>query len=118
VDTDHFLKQNEVDDDAKANGLDLIQAKLLNSIGVSYSGDTRLKKFSTTYKSDFDSFCSSEWDLPTAKTGSDMPGNLSTASNGWDIWHEEESRRRTGYCIWVSCCGKFGEPTNKRPCRC
>jgi hypothetical protein len=112
VDTDHFLKQNEAGDDAKPNGLDLIQAKLLNSIGVSYSGDTRLKKFATAYKSDFNSFCSSEWDLSTSKTGSDLPSNSAAASNGWEIWHEEESRRRTGYCIWVSFRGKFREPTD------
>ncbi|OBT54388.1 hypothetical protein VE04_04292 [Pseudogymnoascus sp. 24MN13] len=94
----------EADDDARPDGLVLIQAKLLNIIGISYGGDTRLKRFVSAYQSDFNYFCSSEWASPTSPTGSDLSGNLATASNGWKIWYEEESRRRTGYCIWMLDC--------------
>lgn len=87
-------------------------------IGISYGGDARLKKFASAYKSDFDSFCSSEWALPTAHAGSGLSTNLATASNGWEIWLQEESNRRTGYCIWVRFRGKLRRPTNKQFCRC
>lgn len=96
-----FCEQTEADDDAKSNSLVLIQAKLLNFIGISYSGDMRLQKFDSAYKSDFVSFCTNQWALPRAQTNTDVPSNLTTASNNWKIWHEEESHRRTGYCIWV-----------------
>ncbi|OBT68038.1 hypothetical protein VE03_01459 [Pseudogymnoascus sp. 23342-1-I1] len=78
----------EADDYINPSGLVLIQAKLLNIIGIS----------------DFDSFCSSEWALSMAQTGSDLSNNFATASNDWETWHEEESRRRTGYCIWMLDC--------------
>lgn len=67
-----------------------------------YCGDARLMKSAKAYHSAFVSFCHGEW-VCIAPTSRDLSSIQDRVSNDWTMWYEAESRRRTGYCIWVRC---------------
>lgn len=66
-----------------------------------YCGDERLQKWVKDYRSDLASFCDFEWrnndEAVMTETGEDMrsPGD------DWRFWIDAETRRRTGYSVWV-----------------
>ena len=79
----------------------MIQAKLLNCIGMMYSGSSQLEihKWNNldsliTY---FQSFHRSKISL----ADNSNPGFQEMIRREWHSWAKEESIRRFGYCIWV-----------------
>lgn len=89
--------QTENENGSKPSNLTLTQVKLLNCLGMMYSGDDRLQPLARRYQSDLLFFCNNEW----AQTDLEASNNAEEVSQGWKLWYEAESRRRTGYCIWV-----------------
>jgi hypothetical protein len=66
-----------------------------------YCGDERLSTMAGVYHSDLASFCNTAWS-GTRETGQSNTNGMEDIDYGWRNWYEEESRRRTGYCIWVN----------------
>jgi hypothetical protein len=80
----------------------LTQIKVLNSVGMSYCGDERLSIIARNYHGDLASFCTTEWLMPYLEAEPSSLNGMDDGDYGWRKWYEAESRRRTGYCIWVS----------------
>jgi len=85
----------------KPDAFILAQIKLLNCVGMIYSGDEYLMTAAKSYHGDLAAFCGAQWN--EFESGQDdMPRNPEeTLAHKWAAWCEAESRRRTGYCIWV-----------------
>ena len=84
---------------ATATPLWLLQATLLSSIGMLHSGNETLKMSASKSFMDLVSMCNRERLLhPLRPEGN---GILRDRLTDWGTWIEDESRRRTGYCIWV-----------------
>jgi hypothetical protein len=67
-----------------------------------YCGDERLSKIAEGYHGDLASFCSTEWSMTRSDVDQSHNNGMEDIDYGWRRWYEAESRRRTGYCIWVS----------------
>lgn len=93
--------QIETDDSSKLDTVLFTQAQILNCVGMMYCGDERLMQIAKTNHIRLTTFCSSEW---TEFTSDPMNVDSSNGDpgHGWRIWYEGETRRRTGYSIWVS----------------
>ena len=85
----------------KPNVLILIQAKLLNCVGMMYSGDQHAMTIAKSYHGDLVSYCDTEWNNSKLLTDGELQNDGLTAGDKWRIWYEGEICRRTGYCIWV-----------------
>ncbi|KAJ6119703.1 hypothetical protein N7523_003983 [Penicillium sp. IBT 18751x] len=78
--------------------LDFMQAMLLNCIGLLHSGKEQDKLSALTLFKDLVTFANHEKLLCPSQT--EITRNSKEAA--WVKWAQDESRRRTGYCIWVS----------------
>jgi hypothetical protein len=65
-----------------------------------YSGDPCLADRAQSSMGDISKFCSTEWQ-DNIRDFSDVDGDDSSQM-AWETWIQAESRRRTGYSIWVS----------------
>jgi hypothetical protein len=54
------------------------------------------------YHGDLVSFCITEWSTTYLEADPSSLNAMDDGDYGWRRWYEAESRRRTGYCIWVS----------------
>jgi hypothetical protein len=79
----------------------LTQAKLLNCVGMIYSGDEYLVTVAKSYHGDLASFCDAQWNESVSRTEEEIGGAAYPIAQKWKVWCDAESRRRTGYCIWV-----------------
>ncbi|KAF2225846.1 hypothetical protein BDZ85DRAFT_72323 [Elsinoe ampelina] len=92
----------------------LAQVKLLNCIGMIYSGDERMERFGWRHHHDLVRFCHTHW-VNEDEVG--LPADAAMMSEvevQWRHWKDVESRRRTGYGIWMLDCMwsyGFGEKT-------
>lgn len=75
----------------------LIQATILNCIGMLYNGNEKLKQSALKCFTDLVSSSETERLLRHFK----QPGEGSRQMADWGSWVEDEMRRRTGYFIWV-----------------
>lgn len=75
----------------------MTQVQLLNSIGMLYSGDIRLKDKAKSHFGELVGFCETEWNIQQISSPSISEGT----ANDWLVWVEVETHRRVGYCIWV-----------------
>ncbi|KAJ5315452.1 hypothetical protein N7476_005759 [Penicillium atrosanguineum] len=80
--------------------LDSMQAMLLNCIGFLYSGNEQDKLSALTLFKDLVTFASYEKLLSPSR----MEITRNTNEAMWMKWAQDESRRRTGYCIWLLDC--------------
>lgn len=94
-------RQNEIA--SQSTPLWLIQATVLNCIGMIYSGDENLKQSALKNFSDLAS--------PNKRERLFLQRRHSVAGtrqmSDWETWIEDETARRTGYFIWV--CLSFQE---------
>lgn len=96
-----LIIQNETGKGTRINDLVMTQVKLLNSIGMIYCGDERLKTSARDYHNELASFCVEEWKSSIPMSGIETREDMNSPSNNWRVWVEAETRRRTGYSIWV-----------------
>ncbi|KAE9379029.1 hypothetical protein N431DRAFT_396985 [Stipitochalara longipes BDJ] len=89
---------------SRPSKLVLTQIKLLNCVGMIYCGDERLSTMAEAYHGDLVSFCSTEWSRTLSEVEQSNINGADDVDYGWKRWHEAESRRRTGYCIWWLDC--------------
>jgi hypothetical protein len=80
--------------------LDLIQAKLLNCIGLLHSGNEGDQRSAMSAFSDLVALSNHERLLASRSKKTPMPSRTSDDAH-WTRWVQEEVRKRTGYCIWV-----------------
>ncbi|KAF2460841.1 hypothetical protein BDY21DRAFT_333575 [Lineolata rhizophorae] len=73
----------------------IVQIKLLSAIGMLYCGDEKLASMAPKYHQDLVSFCRRSWLQAAAPFEQFTP---------WETWQAVETRRRTGYCIWLLDC--------------
>jgi hypothetical protein len=68
-----------------------------------YCGNQRLLETAKSNHYDLVQFCIVEWSQlgPAMRASTERTPDLEDVGRDWKIWYEEESRRRTGYCIWV-----------------
>lgn len=88
----------------QAPGIFLIsQVKLLSSIGSMYCGNRHLLEKAKCNHGDLVQFCLVEWSHPEHSIKISPQRNLDQYNKNrtWQDWYQAESRRRTGYCIWV-----------------
>lgn len=80
------------------------QVKLLNCIGMVYCGDKRMERFGWRHHSDVVKFCRTHW-INEDEVGLPVDAHLySEVEVEWRQWRDIESRRRTGYAIWMFDC--------------
>ena len=79
----------------------MAQIKLLNTIGMLYCGDGRLHDLALKAHGELVDFCLQDWDQTSIITAQNLDAMGLDAESEWKDWAEAESRRRTGYCIWV-----------------
>jgi hypothetical protein len=96
------LTQAETGKYPRLSKLLLAQIKVLNCVGMSYCGDERLSTIARSYHGDLASFCTTEWLMTYPEAEPSSLNGMDNGDYGWRKWYEAESRRRTGYCIWVS----------------
>lgn len=106
--------QAERGEDDKPNFLVQAQAKLLNCVGMMYSGDEDLTRLAKSYHYQLVSFCGDNWTNGALETEEILRNNSNSVGRKWKAWYEAESRRRTGYCIWVSSTTPLGEIEKER----
>lgn len=80
--------------------LDLIQAKLLNCIGLLYGGNEGDQRSAMSSFSDLVALSNHERLLDSSPKKSSAPSRTSDDAH-WTQWAQEEIRKRTGYSIWV-----------------
>lgn len=82
----------------------LSQVKVLSCMGMAYSGDIALENHVSRWRNTFVSFCAEEW--IRKEIGFEMSGgdDRESVARDWQRWKEAESRRRTGYAIWLLDC--------------
>ena len=76
------------------------QIKLLSCVGMMYCGNEHLAEAAKSYHSELVFFCNSEW----VKPSKEIPQNAINDEQVvvlWKAWREAETKRRTGYCVWV-----------------
>lgn len=83
----------------------MIQVKLLNCVGLMYSGWDDSFRGAKAHQTDLIEFCLGEWkdagvmtDIRISELASNEEGQI---NERWNQWHQTESVIRTGYCIWV-----------------
>ncbi|KAB8297286.1 hypothetical protein EYC80_002643 [Monilinia laxa] len=94
--------------DSGCRNVVMIQVKLLNCVGMMYCGCDELSQAAKSYHRDLIDFCCYEWKASNniSRIGT-TDSNLSEtyqAKIEWKEWHDAESIRRTGYCIWLLDC--------------
>ncbi|CAI7567622.1 unnamed protein product [Penicillium manginii] len=80
--------------------LDLIQAKLLNCIGLLHSGNEGDQRSAMSSFSDLVALSNLERLLASHSKKTPTPRRTSNDAQ-WSQWVQEEVRKRTGYCIWL-----------------
>jgi hypothetical protein len=93
--------QAESSQEQRPDILTLTQAKLLNCVGMIYSGDEHLMTAAKSYHGDLASFCDAQWSQSISSTDVEFRDAAYPLTQKWEVWCEVESRRRTGYSIWV-----------------
>lgn len=68
-----------------------------------YCGNQRLLQKAKSNHGDLVQFCIVEWSQlgPATRVSKERPLDQGDVEREWKTWYEAESRRRTGYCIWV-----------------
>ena len=81
--------------------IDIIQAMLLSCVGLLHGGNEQAKTSALSIFKDLAVFMDCEQLL--ASSTRSRTSTPSGASDGvrWLNWIHDETRRRTGYCIWV-----------------
>ncbi|KAJ5587354.1 uncharacterized protein N7459_003119 [Penicillium hispanicum] len=82
--------------------LDLIQAMLLNCIGLFHSGSERAKTSALGMFKDLVTIMGHEKLLHSSNRSS--ASSRVSDEEMWSKWIQDEIRRRTGYCIWLLDC--------------
>lgn len=77
----------------------IAQVKMLNCIGVMYSGET--SSLAKHWHPDLRNFHDEEWPTLVAGVSKTFAYNDTDPTGRWKLWCEAEGIRRTGYCIWV-----------------
>ncbi|TVY80516.1 Biofilm and cell wall regulator [Lachnellula suecica] len=88
----------------KPDILTLTQTKLLNCVGMMYSGDQHTIAMARGYHVDLMSFCELHWNSTTLETNEVVQDSTNAVGKQWRAWVDAESCRRTGYCIWLLDC--------------
>lgn len=84
--------------------LEVIQAMLFNCIGLFHSGNERDKSSALSSFGDLITLVNTTQLLALQKTHIDG----ASQDAAWICWMQDEVKRRTGYCIWVSLSNKIG----------
>jgi hypothetical protein len=84
--------------------ISLMQAKVLNIIGLRYCGDDELCEHAHRRRGDLSIYCTEQWKQSTTDCHL-SPGNSSEdVAKDWKTWQVLETRRRIGYCVWLLDC--------------
>ncbi|KAL7915557.1 C2H2 transcription factor-like protein [Trichoderma velutinum] len=95
----------EIGNDASIKGLVFTQVKLLSFIGMMYCGAQQLIERAKASRIDLVAFCETEWVNYTEQEEQLVRRHtVGQAASDWEIWCYAESRRRTGYTIWLLDC--------------
>ncbi|TGO46196.1 hypothetical protein BOTNAR_0606g00020 [Botryotinia narcissicola] len=93
------------DGDTRCTKIMMIQIKLLNCVGMMYSGSDELSHSAKSYHRDLNDFCCNEWktsnQIPRIAVLQTSPNDTKQTNREWKEWYDAESIRRTGYCIWL-----------------
>ncbi|KAL1967885.1 hypothetical protein VTN77DRAFT_2302 [Rasamsonia byssochlamydoides] len=81
----------------------LLQAMLLNCIGLLHSGSARANEAGLSIFGDLVRLSNREKLLSVSRRSQNTWLDLSTGRT-WEAWIDNEVRRRTGYCIWLLDC--------------
>jgi hypothetical protein len=80
----------------------MTQAKLLASVSAMYSGDEKLVHFAKQLHNDTTRFCHFEWTRSGPVDEIATFDDYANQNSGeWMKWQEKETRKRTGYSVWV-----------------
>ncbi|KAJ5160007.1 uncharacterized protein N7482_007011 [Penicillium canariense] len=82
--------------------LDLLQAMLLNCIGLLHSGNEKDKLSAFGAFKDLVTLANDEKLLSSTKPLRESNGN--SCEDLWQKWIKDETRKRTGYCVWLLDC--------------
>jgi len=66
-----------------------------------YSGDEDIRETAKMYHGDLVRFCDTGWKKNDVDQIIDSSNGMEDTAKNWIVWAEAESRRRTGYSIWV-----------------
>lgn len=82
----------------------LSQIRLLSCIGMAYTGEEKFQQAACQQRNHLAAFCTSDWfkwDEDFQMSGGE---DRESACRDWKRWKNIESRRRTGYAIWLVDC--------------
>ncbi|KAL7784031.1 C2H2 transcription factor-like protein [Trichoderma afarasin] len=96
---------SETGHNASIERLVLTQVRLLSCIGMMYCGAQQLIERAKASRIDLVAFCETEWVNYTEQEDQLLRSHtVDQAASDWKAWCCAESRRRTGYTIWLLDC--------------
>ncbi|KAK4064170.1 transcriptional regulator family: Fungal Specific TF [Trichoderma aggressivum f. europaeum] len=95
----------ETGNNASIERLVFTQIRLLNCIGMMYCGAQQLIERAKASRIELVAFCETEWVNYTEQQDQFVRSDIiDQAASDWKVWCYAESRRRTGYTIWLLDC--------------
>lgn len=95
----------ETGSNASIERLVFTQIRLLSCTGMMYCGAQQLIEQAKASRIDLVAFCETEWVNCTEQQDQSVRSHtVDQAASDWKVWCYAESRRRTGYTIWLLDC--------------